>query len=310
MESDSLYYLRNQFYKGNFKHLINNPLPSSDSDEYLGILCYTARSHIALQSHTTALKILPESSEDPSIKVLRVLASFFAATGSKDTYLDQLRDILIEVEEGYEGDESEGVGTSLVKVASASAFIVVGEYEEALTTLGAGCKSRDLECVQLIIHAYLLINRPDLARKEYEAAKKWADDSILLQMIEASLSMFTGGQPLETASYIYAEQASAPGSSTNASILTSRALTAILMGVYGEAENELNEALSVDPKFDDALAAKVVLAELSGKSKTEVEGIFSKLQEANPDHPLVQDLFDKADIFDKAAAQFTASAAA
>ena len=46
-----------------------------------------------------------------------------------------------------------------------------------------------LNSVALIVHIYLSISRADLAKKEYEAAKKWADDSLLIQMIEATIGL-------------------------------------------------------------------------------------------------------------------------
>ena len=64
----------------------------------------------------------------------------------------------------------------------------------------------------------------------------------------------------------YAEQASAPGSSENAAIITAKALSQIMLGQYSEAETTLKEALAVNPKYDEALAAQVALAELGGKS--------------------------------------------
>ena len=36
--------------------------------------------------------------------------------------------------------------------------------------------------IALGVHILLSINRPDLAQKEYEAARKWADDSLLIQV--------------------------------------------------------------------------------------------------------------------------------
>ncbi len=43
--------------------------------------------------------------------------------------------------------------------------------------------------IALIAHIYLSISRPDLAKKEYEAARKWADDSLLIQIIEATIGL-------------------------------------------------------------------------------------------------------------------------
>ena len=131
---------------GNFKHLCDNPLPPTSEPEFLATLCYTARSHIALKNYPGALGVLPNSDSTPPVKSLRSLANYLAATGEdKDTYLEELRDLCIEVEDGFEGDDEEGAGSGLVKVVAATAFFNEGELEEALTTLGAGCKSRDLE---------------------------------------------------------------------------------------------------------------------------------------------------------------------
>ena len=70
---------------------------------------------------------------------------------------------------------------------------------------------------------------------------------------------------MTTAQYIYAEQVSAPGSGSNASILTAKAVAQILLGSYNDAENSLREALTINPNYSEALAAKVALAELKGK---------------------------------------------
>jgi len=303
MDSDSLFYLKNQFYLGNYKHLCANPLPPTSDPDYLPTLAYTARSYIALKNYSGALSVLPPSDTSPAVKSLRSLANYFSNPDENEPYLEELRDLSIEVEDGIE-NEVEGAGSGLVKVAAATAFFHEEEVEEALTTLGAGCKSRDLECVGLIVHIYLSISRADLAKKEYEAAKKWADDSLLIQIIEATIGLAVGSKTLQTAQYIYAEQASAPGSSDNAAIITAKAVSQIMLGQYSEAEATLNEALVVDPKYDEALAAQVTLAELRGKS-SESETALSLLEATHPEHPLVKDVLGKAASFDELAANFT-----
>ncbi|KAG8906186.1 hypothetical protein FRB99_007402 [Tulasnella sp. 403] len=311
MDSDSLFYLKNQFYLGNFKYLCDNPLPPTTDEAYLATLCYTTRSHIALKNYPAALSLLPASDTSAPIRALRSLTNYFAAAeGEREPFLEELRDLCIEIEEGYEGSEEEGTGPGLIKVLGATAFFNEGEVEEALTTLGAGCKSRDIESVALIVHIYLSIARPDLAKKEYEAAKKWADDTLLIQMIEGTIGLAVGSRTLQTASYIYAEQASAPGSSTNPHILTAKAVSHILLGAYSDAENALNEALAIDGRFAEALAAQVTLAELKGNRTSDVESALSHLQSIHPTHPLLNDLEVKSLAFDEAAANITTSAAA
>jgi len=222
--------------------------------------------------------------------------------------LQELRDLCIEIEEGYEGDQEEGAGVALVKVIAATAFFNEDEVEEALTTLGAGCKSRELECIALIAHIYLSISRPDLAKKEYEAARKWADDSLLIQIIEATIGLSVGSRTLQTAQYIYAEQVSAPGSSTNPAIMTAKGISHILLGSYSDAEKSLNEALSIDPRFSDAIAVQVALTELKAK-RSEEEATLSHLHTVDPKHALLLDLDAKSKAFDEAASQYSVAAA-
>ena len=181
-------------------------MPPKTEPSYLPTLFYTVRSHIALENYDAALALLPSDSTDTQVRALRSLASYFETEDDADKYLEELRDLCIEIEEGYEGEEGDGMGSGLIKVAAATAFINEEELEEALTTLGAGLTCRDIErlgkilhasllahrsvhSVALIVQVYLSINRPDLAKKEYDAAKKWADDSLLIQLIEASIGL-------------------------------------------------------------------------------------------------------------------------
>jgi hypothetical protein len=96
----------------------------------------------------------------------------------------------------------------LVRVISGTAFACEGEIEEALESLGAGTGVENLDAyvpskstplhaalnrlclcgsVALIVQIYLSINRVDLAKKEFDRARKWAEDDLLLQQIEASI---------------------------------------------------------------------------------------------------------------------------
>ena len=47
--------------------------------------------------------------------------------------------------------------------------------------------------------------------------------------------------------------------------MTAKAISHILVRSYADAETALNEALTIDGNYADALAARVTLAELSGK---------------------------------------------
>jgi len=307
MDSDSLFHLKSQFYLGAYHSVVANSPASAGSPDYLQTLIYIARSHIALSDPAKALDILPEDSTEPAIRAVRALATYVqdTASGSEtESVLEELRDLCIEIE-----GEEDVEGVEVVKVAAATAFFQEGELEEALTTLGAGTGAKEPECAALTVQIYLSINRPDLAKKEYEAAKRLADDSLIIQLIEASIGIVVGGSQLRTAYHIYAEQAAAPGSSTNPAVNAAKGATQLLRGNISEAHGDFSEALKIDPHHADALVGAAVAADLAGK-RGEGDKYISTLRELHPTHPLIVDLNSKAVAFDEAATKFSVSTAA
>ncbi|KAF8338289.1 coatomer epsilon subunit-domain-containing protein [Cantharellus anzutake] len=308
-DSDSLFYLKNQFYLRAYQSVARNPPPQKDTPEYLPSLLYSARSLIALNQPDEAL-LLVSADTLPAVRAVRALATYVktkASGGEVEPILDELRDLTIEVESEDEGVQ--GAGAGVVRVSAATAFLQEGEVEEALTTLGAGAGGQDMECSYLTIQIYLSMNRVDLARKEYLYAKSHDADSLLLQIIEASVGLVSGGTPpltLSTAYHVYDEQAASPGSSSNANILAAKGVAYLLRGHYAEAESMFNESLSIDKMNGDALVGLAVTKQLNAKQKDADEG-FDHLLSALPSHPLAEDLIAKSTLFDQAKTQFTPS---
>lgn len=80
------------------------------------------------------------------MKATRSLANYFSAVtsgseSSKETALEELRDLCVEIE----GEEVEEKERGQVRVLAGTAFAKEGEVEEALETLGAGGSSENLE---------------------------------------------------------------------------------------------------------------------------------------------------------------------
>ena len=162
-DSDSLFYLRTQYYLGQlilfrlsvlrghgtqntylivgaYQNVAKNPLPPTESPEYLPTLLYTARAHIALSNPASALALV-QADVQPAVRAIRALASYLQAKSTSsdvEAILDELRDLAIEVEGEEDTQAESGAGSSVVRVAAATAFVAEGELEEALTTLGAG----------------------------------------------------------------------------------------------------------------------------------------------------------------------------
>ena len=119
---------------------------------------YNARAYIALNEPKSALKLIPEDSENIALKAVASLARYVdaAADSTKaEAALEELRDLSVEIE-GEDVDESER-DKALVRVLAATAFARAGEVEEALETLGSD--TEDLEaCVTFLIPGIVIIS--------------------------------------------------------------------------------------------------------------------------------------------------------
>ena len=264
---------------GAYKPLVAMALPDPNSPEYSSTLLYQARAYIALHDPASALELIPSDAENVAFRAVSSVARYVAAEESseQEAALEELRDLSLEID----GDDSEGTekDKGLVRVLAGTAFALAGETEEALETLGS--ETEDLEAyvalsylrylltcyfsVAVIVQIYLSIHRSDLAKKEFERSKRWAEDDLLLQLIESTISLITGTENYSDPLSFYSEQLGNPSlSSTH--LLTSRGVTRILRGEVDAAKSDLEEARR---EQDDAetLAASVVVAGL-GTTKT------------------------------------------
>lgn len=85
-----------------------------------------------------------------SVKAVAALAHYVeaGAAAEKDASLEELRDLCVEIEgdDAEAGEKEKGV----VRVLAGTAFILAGEIEEALETLGAGTNVDNLEAYVLL----------------------------------------------------------------------------------------------------------------------------------------------------------------
>jgi len=264
-------------------------------------LLYQARAHIALNDPKGASRIIPADPENVALKAVAALARYVGAsqTVEKESSLEELRDLSVEIEgedvEGSEGDKH------LVRVLAGTAFVRAGEIEEALETLGVN--TDDLEAVALVVQIYLSINRPDLAKKEFERSKQWAEDDLLLQLIESSIGLATGKDGYSNCHSFYTEQLGNP-SLSSPHILTARGVTRVLRNEIPEAKSDLEESLEQQKGDAETLAALAVAAGLGATKKGEADELWARLTAEHPTHPLVTDVSKKAELFDGFTAKF------
>ncbi|KAG6889752.1 hypothetical protein C0992_004270 [Termitomyces sp. T32_za158] len=273
--SSELHHIKQQFVLGAYKTLINLTLPESDSPTYIPTLLYQARAHIALNDPESALKLLPTGSDNVAVKATVSLARYVSATQNAkkettDASLEELRDLAVEVE--GDDDEADENDKALVRVLAGTAFSIAGEVEEALETLGVD--TEDLEAVSVIVQIYLSINRPDLAKKQFERSKRWAEDDLLLQLIETTIGLVTGKDGYSNTSSFYTEQLGNP-SLSSPHLLTARGVTRILRNEIQGAKSDLDESLEQQKGDAEATAALIVAGGLGGLKKPETEELWT-----------------------------------
>ena len=158
----------------------------------------------------------------------------------------------------------------------------------------------------MIVQIHLQQNRNDLALKEVISARRWAQDSLLVNLAESWVGLRLGGERYQQAFYVFEELAQAPASSSVRS-LVAQAVSEMHLGRTEEAQAALEQAVKADPEAADVAANLLVLAILTGKDATEAT---ATLQNLDAQHSLLVDLEEKSDLFDKAAAKYQAKVSA
>ena len=144
-----------------------------------------------------------------------------------------------------------------------------------------------MDAVAIIVQIHLQQNRTDLALKEVTAARRWAQDSLLVNLAESwvgvrvvssctsyqatytELTREKGGEKYQQAFYVYEELAQAP-STTSIRSLVSQAICELHLGRLEEAQAALDQALQKDPANVEAIANAIVLTTVSGKDAKEL----------------------------------------
>jgi Coatomer epsilon subunit len=164
-----LYHVKQQFVLGAYGRVTQVTLPDPSLRDYIPTLIYKTRAYIALNDPASALAIIPADSDHVAVKAVSALARYVAAsdaaTETKESTLEEMRDLCVEIEDA-EGNEWE---VGMVRVLAGTAFVRAGEMEEALETLGASTGTEHLEaCVRQFSSTFYLMplqrcyHRPNL----------------------------------------------------------------------------------------------------------------------------------------------------
>lgn len=247
------------------------------------------RAQIALgQSSSVAASL--KSSKDPASQSILALAQH-ASGNSKG----------LETAISLAESESED---ATVQICAGTVLASAGEYATAIELLQKHQGS--LEAVALLVQIHLAQNRTDLALKEVAAAKRWANDSLLINLAESWTNLRVGGsEKYQSAFYVYEELSTTPGT-TSPTALVGQAVSEMHLGRWEEAQAALDQALAMEGASIEAVANSLVLASITAKNEEAVQEIITTLKGRDPEHLLIKDLNEKGDLFDTAAKKYSA----
>lgn len=284
--------MHNAFHQGQYQAVIDFDTSSFSAENALPARVLAHRARIALGQSEDVLADVEGEDDEPELKAVAVLAQY--ASGSKtDAAVKAAEDLASAA-----GDNA------TVQILAGTVLQAAGKSEEALALLSQ--HSGSLDAVALITQIHLEQNRTDLAVKEVTAARRWAQDSLLVNLAESWVGLRVGGEKYQQAFYVFEELAQAPATSSIVS-LVSQAVSELHLGRIEEAQAALESAVEKEPKFAEAIANLLVLTVVTGKEPTE---LTASLKAVAPQHPLLVDLEEKGSAFDKAAAKYSAKVAA
>ncbi|KAM7203689.1 coatomer subunit epsilon-like protein [Rhypophila sp. PSN 637] len=282
--------IHNHFHQGQYQEVVDFDTSSLSPENALPARVLQLRAQIALgQAEDVVADVQGES--EPALVAVGALAE--QALGKPETAVKTIEKLAESSSED-----------AIVQVVGGTVLQAAGKSEEALSLLSK--HSGNLEAVALIVQIHLVQNRTDLALKEVAAARRWGQDSLLVNLAESWVGLRLGGDKYQQAFYVFEELAQAPATSSVRS-LVSQAVAELHLGRTDEAKAALDEALKKEPGFADAIANSLILEVITGKGPQDLKG---SLANVDSQHPYLTDLAEKSELFDKAATKYKAKAAA
>ncbi|KAK5987274.1 Coatomer subunit epsilon [Cladobotryum mycophilum] len=276
--------IHNHFHQGQYQEVVDFDTSSFSPENALPARTLVLRARLALGQADDVLAEVKGESE-PDLAAIGALAEH--SLGNTDAAVETIEKLASSAAENV-----------TVQVVGGIVLQAAGKSEEALALLSQHQAS--LEAVALIVQIHLQQNRTDLAIKEVASARRWAQDSLLVNLAESWVGVRVGGEKYQQAFYVYEELAQAQ-STFSVRSLVSQAVCEVHLGRLEEAQSALEQAVQKDPGNVDAIANFLVLTVVSGNDPEE---LLQSLKQADPNHQFLLDLEEKSDLFDKAASKY------
>jgi coatomer subunit epsilon len=234
----------NDFHHFHYSKVVDFDSSSVATDAQLPARLLKLRAQIASgQSKEVLAEIKSEAGSSPDLGAVQCLALW--ESGKTDQATKQAEKLA-----------TENSDDATVQVLAGTVLHAAGKSEEALALLAKHQGS--LEAVALATQIHLSQNRTDLALKEVQAARKWAQDSLLVNIAESWVGLRIGGDRYQQAFYEFEEMP------------VCQSVAEIHLGRLPEAEAALQQVLKENPEDVQAVANSIVLNMLSGKDTTEL----------------------------------------
>ncbi|KAI1756427.1 coatomer epsilon subunit-domain-containing protein [Xylaria castorea] len=283
--------IHSYFHQGQYQEVIDFDTSSLSPENETPARVLALRARVALGQAEDVLADVQGETSEPEFAAVAALAQ---------SALGQTEDAVQAIEELVQSADD----NQTVQVLGGIVLEAAGKSDEALALLSK--HSGSLDAIALIAQIHLQQNRTDLAVKEVAAARRWAQDSLLVNLAESWVGLRLGGEKYQQSFYVFEELAQAPATSSIVT-LVSQAVCELHLGRVEEAQVALEQALQKQPGYADAIANLLVLTIITGKDAAE---LTSSLKKFAPQHTLLADLEEKSDLFDKAASKFSAKVAA
>ncbi|KAI1182088.1 coatomer epsilon subunit-domain-containing protein [Nemania serpens] len=283
--------IHNAFHQGQYQEVVDFDTSSLSPENKVAARVLVQRARVALGQAEDVLADVQDETDEPEFAAVAALAQ--SALGQTEDAVEAVEELARTAPDNQ-----------TVQVLGGIVLQAAGKSDEALALLSK--HSGSLDAIALIIQIHLQQNRTDLAVKEAAAARRWAQDSLLVNLAESWIGLRLGGDKYQQAFYVFEELAQAPATSSIVT-LVSQAVCELHLGRVEEAQVAFEQALQKQPDYADAIANLLVLTVITGKDVAE---LTSSLKKAAPHHALLADLEEKSDLFDRAASKFSAKAAA
>lgn len=271
--------IHNDYHHNAYTKVLAHNLTQTSTSAVLSARILQLRAQIALGNQAEVLADISGEEDIPDLAAVQALALYTSDSEAQG----------LSLAESLAQTQSDN---ATVQILAATVLAAAGKIEEALALVSK--HQGTLEAVALGTQLQLLVNRTDLAEREVKNAKKWAQDSLLVNIAESWVGLRVGGDRYQQAFYEFEEMPVA------------QSVAEMHLGRLPEAETSLRNAMEDtenEAMQSHAIANLVVVETLAGRG-AQAKELLASLQTRMPGHPLLVDLEEKDALFDEFAAKY------